>query len=354
LATPLAVVVAIGRAARRGILIKGGDALEALAQRGVIVLDKTGTLTTGTLRVVEYHGERALRPFIAAAERLSTHPIAQALAEGLAHPTDPEVAGEARISHSLGGGVEATVGGERLAIGSVRFVMDHCGTRPMSPDLSDAVDRAASAGLTPVIVAHGGAPSAVVILGDEPKPDARATIDDLRRAGWRPMILSGDDPRVVRSLARRLGLAEKDAVGGATPEEKVSRVRALAARGSVVMVGDGVNDAAALAAATVGVAVHGGAEAALTAASVSLTRADLSAVTDLIRGARATTAAIRRNLLVSLGYNVFFGGLAIAGLVNPLVAAVLMPLSSVTVLVLSFRTRAFRAQPERAKEASAA
>lgn len=342
LATPLAVVVAIGRAARKGILVKGGDALEALARRGAMVFDKTGTLTTGELRVVEYHGTPAMRPMIAAAERMSTHPVAKALGNGLAGEGEITDVGEVAIAHSLGGGIEAKIGERVLTIGSARFVGERCARNGWKPELARAVDHAAERGLTPIVAALDGDATAVIVLGDEPRAEARAMIDEVRRLGWRPMLLSGDDVRVARAVGERLGIEAQDAIGGATPEEKVARIREMARNGNVVMVGDGVNDAAALAAATVGVAVHGGAEAALTASDVFLSRSEIGAITELVHGARRTTAAIRRNLVVSLVYNVIFGGLAIAGLVNPLVAAVLMPLSGISVVVLSFRTRAFR------------
>jgi len=342
LATPLAVVVAIGRAARRGILVKGGDALEALARKGTIVFDKTGTLTSGKLRVVEYHGDEEIRASIAAAECRSAHPVAVALGTGLASEGEVQAIGAVEITHSLGGGIEAQFPSMVLTIGSSRFVRARCGNTWWTPELQRTADDAANRGLTPVVVARDGVLTAVAVLGDEPRPEARKMIEELRHLGWRLMLLSGDDARVVKAVGASLGIADEDSIGGATPEEKVQQVREMAVKGAVVMVGDGVNDAAALAAATVGVAVSGGAEAAMSASDVYLSASGVSSVAELIRGARRTTAAIRRNLIVSLAYNVVFGALAMAGLVNPLVAAVLMPLSGISVVVMSFRTRAFR------------
>ncbi|RMH02775.1 MAG: cation-translocating P-type ATPase, partial [Planctomycetota bacterium] len=153
--------------------------------------------------------------------------------------------------------------------------------------------------------------------------------------------LSGDDPQVVTAVAARLGIAAADCRGGAGPEEKLSEVERAAAAGPVMMVGDGVNDAAALAAATIGVAVHGGAEASLAAADVSMTREGVGGLVTLVDGAARTLRVIRRNLLVSLVYNALGVGLAMAGLLNPLLAAILMPASSLTVISLSWRSRTF-------------
>lgn len=339
LATPMAIVVAIGRAARRGILVKGGETLEALASRGTIVFDKTGTLTRGELRLVSYIGPEHLKPLIAAAERSCNHPIARALARDL----PGHRGGDATITHTLGGGIRATIDSTELLIGSPRFVASEVGgCLTLSVELRRALDSAAEAGQTPVLIAENGIPAAVAVLADEPRPESAGAIRELRAAGWNPMLLSGDDPRIARAVGASLGMNEANIRGGAAPEEKVEIVRGLSSRGRVVMVGDGVNDAAALAAATVGIAVQGGAEAALAAADAYLINPGLSPLVELVRGARLTTRAIKRNLLASLLYNLLFGGLAVCGLVNPLVAAVLMPLSGLTVVILSFRTGAFR------------
>ncbi|MDX2115995.1 MAG: heavy metal translocating P-type ATPase [Planctomycetota bacterium] len=342
LATPLAVVVSIGRAARRGILVRGGAALEALAGRGTVIFDKTGTLTTGRMRVVSYDGPEELKGLIASAERGSTHPAARAIREAFAG-SDGDVEPRAEVEHALGGGVRATVGGRELTIGSARFVRGAIGDGPLPGRVEAALARAAEAGCSPVVVACDGVACGVIALGDSVRPEAARCVRALRDWGWNAVVLSGDDPRIARGVARALGIAEESVIGGASPEDKVAFVKAWAGEGPTIMVGDGVNDAAALSAATVGVAVEGGTEAALTASDVSLARAGLSPLVELMDGARRTTAVIRRNLAVSLAYNVLFGGLAVAGLVSPLVAAVLMPLSGISVVVLSHRTGAFAA-----------
>jgi len=336
LATPLAVVAAVGRAARRGILVKGGDTLESLARPGTLVLDKTGTLTTGRMTLVRFVGDASTAPMVAAVERKCEHPVARALVEGL---PEPRRGASVDIAHTVGGGVEARVDGERLVIGSVRFVRERSESEPgwVERAVADAVGE----GLTPVAVARGGQVAALAVVGDSVRADARASLDALRSRGWRVRVLSGDHPAIVERVAAELGVGGASAEGGATPERKLEVIEDLVARGPVVMVGDGVNDAAALAGATVGIAVHGGAEASMGAADVFLSRPGLAPLVELTEGARRTMGVIHRNLAVSLAYNAVAAGLAIGGLLNPLVAAVLMPLSGLTVIVLSYRSRTF-------------
>lgn len=336
LATPLAVVAAVGRAAQRGILVKGGDTLEAMARPGTLVLDKTGTLTTGRMTLVGFRGDESVRAAVAAVERKCDHPVARALVAGL---PEPAPGGRVEIAHTLGGGVEAALDGERYAVGSVAFVRART---EGEPDWFDgAVRGAANAGHTPIAVAKDGRIAALAVVGDSVRGDARAAVDALRSSGWSVRVLSGDHPAIVERVGAELGIDVSCVEGGATPERKLEVVEVLAAHGRVVMVGDGVNDAAALAAATVGVAVHGGAEASMGAADVYLSRPGLTPLVELTEGARRTMRVIRRNLAVSLAYNAVAAGLAIGGLLNPLVAAVLMPLSGLSVIVLSYRSRTF-------------
>ena len=178
-------------------------------------------------------------------------------------------------------------------------------------------------------------------IGDPLRGDTAESLAAMSARGWRLEILSGDHPAVVQSVARALGLEAESARGGANPEQKLEAVRHLSDEGTVAMVGDGVNDAAALAAATVGIGIHGGAEAALAAADVFLGRPGLSPVVELLRGARRTLGVIRRNLVFSLLYNVVAVGFAITGHMSPLLAAILMPLSSMTVVLSSYKARTF-------------
>jgi Cu2+-exporting ATPase len=334
LATPLAVAAAIGHAARRGILIKGGDALELLARHGRMILDKTGTLTEGRLAVVRWTGDDALRPAVAAIEAHSSHPVAIALAAG-----PPISAGQpvANVVSHPGRGMTATWQGRRLLVGSPGFAT--ASGIALDGDWYAAIDSAVADGLTPVVVCIDGAAAAVAALGDPIRADARSTLERIRAMGWTVEVLSGDHPGAVAAVMRQLGI--EHGRGGADPETKVELVREAAASGLVAMAGDGVNDAAALAAASVGIGVHGGAEAALAAADVYLARPGLAPIVELLEGSRRTLRVIHRNLVFSLLYNAAAVSLAMAGLMHPALAAVLMPASSLTVVLSSYRAKTF-------------
>jgi Cu2+-exporting ATPase len=338
LATPLAVSAAVGRAARARILIKGADVVERLVRPGRMWLDKTGTLTTGRPTLASWWGDPAARPLAAAVEAHSAHPLAQALTRALADERGATRAVD--VVEAPGGGVEGCIEGRRVLAGSARFVAAR-GTRLCGAALGE-VQRLAAEGITAVVVAVDGVAVAVAGLGDQLRPDAAEAVARIRARGWRVGLLSGDHPKVVAAVGRRLGLDAEDCRGAMSPEDKLRVVSEGAAAGPVVMVGDGVNDAAALAAATVGVGVHGGAEAVLAAADVFVARPGVAAVADLLDGARRTMKVVRRNLAFSLGYNVVAVVLAMAGHLNPIAAAILMPLSSVTVIASSFRARTFR------------
>ncbi|MBL9031726.1 MAG: heavy metal translocating P-type ATPase [Phycisphaerae bacterium] len=337
LATPLAVTVAIGRAARAGVLIKGGDALQQLAMPGTMLLDKTGTLTRGAMTMVRWEGDRGLMPMVAAIESRSAHPVARALVAGCGSAGGNADGVEA--TETTGGGMVGQVGGVEVAIGSCAFVRARAVVEPEW--VRDSERSMVADGLTPVLVAGNGRVEAVAGVGDPVRDDAGAMIAALRRAGWRVGILSGDHPSIVRAVAGALGIEPGLTWGGATPEEKVRIVREQKSRGRVVMVGDGVNDAAALASADVGIAVHGGAEASLAAADVYLREPGLGAIVSLTHAARGTMRVIYRNLAASLFYNVGAAALAMAGVITPLIAAILMPASSLTVLGSSLRQRRF-------------
>ncbi len=334
LATPLAVAAAIGHAARGGILIKGGDALELLARRGRMILDKTGTLTEGRLAVVRWTGDDAVRPAVAAIEAHSSHPVAIALAVGAEAALDQPVADV--VSHP-GRGMTATWRGRRLLVGSPGFAAASCIS--LGGEWQSTIDAAVTDGLTPVVVCIDGAVAALAALGDPIRADARGTLERIRDMGWSVEVLSGDHPGAVATVMRQLGI--EHGRGGADPETKAELVREAAASGLVAMAGDGVNDAAALAAASVGIGVHGGAEAALAAADVYLARPGLAPIVELLEGSRRTLRVIHRNLVFSLLYNGAAVSLAMAGLMHPALAAILMPASSITVVLSSFRARTF-------------
>ncbi|HUO09453.1 MAG TPA: heavy metal translocating P-type ATPase [Phycisphaerae bacterium] len=338
LATPLAVTVAIGRAARRGILIKGGDCLERLARPGMLLLDKTGTLTMGRIAMQAWEGDGSLKGAVLAIESRATHPIARAFCEALRKECDTPPSA-ADVVQDMHGGIRGTVDGREFLIGSPAFVTRRCNAN--SKWCENAVKGFVRRAMTPVLIAVDGDIRAAAGFGDTLRPDAAAALESLREAGWRLGILSGDHPQIVAHIAGELDIDASCAVGGLLPEEKLNHVRAALQQGPVVMVGDGVNDAAALAAATVGIAVHGGAEASLAAASIYLNEPGLSAVADTVRASRNTVRAIRRGLIASAGYNAAAIALAAVGWINPLVAAVLMPVSSLTVLTLAFGSRTF-------------
>lgn len=339
LATPLAIAVALGRAAKRRILVKGGAALELLAQRGAVVLDKTGTLTAGRAAVIRYYGDKSVASLIAALEHHSSHPIALAIlayAEQDEPDSPPHVTD---VAQTAGSGLAGTVNGTQLVVGSPDYVLSS-GAR-MSEVQRQHLESVIDESLTPVLTARDGQVVAVLGLGDPLRDDAARAITQLRQLGYHIHVLSGDHPDVVAAVARQLEVPARDTHGAASPERKVEYVRQQMQSSSVLMVGDGVNDAAALAAANVGIAVHGGAEASLASADVYIARPGLQSLVDLIQAARATVRTIRLSLLASLCYNVIAASLAISGIIGPLTAAILMPISSFTVVALALASRTF-------------
>lgn len=338
IATPLAVTAAIGRAARRGMLVKGGDVLQVLSGRGTIVLDKTGTITEGRTAVVWHKGSRRAMQRAAAVERSSAHPVARALVAAF----DDESLRAASVEVGRNG-VEGEADGVLVAVGNGDFVRERI---MFEPEWSRRAEAAALAeGLTPILVANDGQIVGVCAMGDPVREDSPAAVEQLRRLGWSVRVLSGDRDAVVKAAARSLGVGERLVRADASPEEKVEEVVRLRSEGPVVMVGDGVNDAAALAAADAGISVRGGAEASLAAADVHLRAPGLSPVVELVSGARRTFRAMRFNLAINAAYNLGAGAFAMAGAISPLTAAIIMPVSSLTVLALSVRTGAFRGAP---------
>ena len=323
MATPLGLAVAVGRGARRGVFIKHDDVLEKAARVTHVVLDKTGTLTHGALRVRRTWGD------VAPAENLvsaSTHPVSRAIAATLRGP------------RQMATGVEE-IAGCGLHAGRVRVGRPGwCGASPEDSALPAALDEALAHGFTPVAVSYDGVWTGLFGLQDELRPDAQRLIDALFAWGITPVLLSGDHPDVVREAAAQLGI--KTAHGAMSPEGKREFVDALRMSGAVVMmVGDGVNDASAIQGADIGVAVHGGADISVVAADVFTTRPGLGPVVEVIGGAREVMQTIHRNLALSLLYNLTAVSLAAAGLVGPLLAAVAMPISSLIVVGSSLAQR---------------
>lgn len=337
LATPLSIAIGLGRAASLGIMIKGGDVLESLAGKGKIWLDKTGTLTKGELSLVEWEGDTEIQPLVQVLEAQSSHPIAKALHKALPAPEAPI---SMKAQQILGGGILANIDGEWLRVGSPAFISSHIG--PVPDWMETTIERWSKRALSPVAIAFGDEWKALAGLGDPIREDAVETLEFLQQVGWEIGILSGDHPQVVEAVGQQLGLPSERCFGGMSPEQKLSKIQESSQSVCTVMVGDGVNDAAALAAANVGIGVHGGAEASLANADIFLSKPGLGGLTQLVKGARDTLNVIHRNFVFSVVYNLFGAGLAIAGIINPLWAAVLMPLSSLTVVANSLRTSSFR------------
>ncbi|QEG20423.1 heavy metal translocating P-type ATPase [Mariniblastus fucicola] len=349
LATPLAIAVALGRAARRRIMIKSGDVLQSLQRPGMIWLDKTGTVTDGALHVARWHGGTDSLMEIAAIEMVCSHPVAKAIAD-FCLDANPYCLFQSDWRHLIqslrtrdivnhpGLGVSGSVDDLDVVIGSRKLLSSLL--IPFSEPQRRIELRIIARGGSPCWVAINGVVVAIAELMDRVRPEATSAIDALKNRGWQVGLLSGDHQDVANRVAGRLGISPEFAIGGATPEQKLSIVES-SDYDTVVMVGDGVNDSAALAAATVGVAVKNSAEASLMAAPVYLADPGLNPILGLMSLSDSTTGTMRLNLAVSVTYNVVFASLAFLGYINPLVAAILMPISSITVVALSLTAGRF-------------
>lgn len=335
MATPLAVNAALRRAARAGIFFKGGEFLEGLARPGTLAFDKTGTLTEGKLALVSFLGDEQVKPYVRAAEQASAHPIGRALVAALQDTAELPVEAVREVP---GAGVVARVAGREVCVGSAELVR---GTGAAVPEsFQRELEEQAKLARPAVLVALDGVVLAVLAFSDPLRSDARISLEKLRGYGYEIALLSGDQPAVVDAVAPKLGPLVT-AQGGMSPEHKLEWIKAASLRGPVVMVGDGINDAAAMAAADVAIAVHGGAEASLVAADAFITLPGVGKVLEAVEGARRTLAVIRRGIVFSLLYNVVGVALCMAGWISPLLAAVLMPLSSITVVATALRSRTF-------------
>lgn len=337
LATPTALLVGTGRGAQLGLLIKGPEMLESTKVIDTIVLDKTGTLTTGRMTLTDVICDgtdraTALR-FAAALEDASEHPIANAIVKA-ALDEQRALAGVENFMNIAGQGVVGTVDGVDIKIGRPRSAL--------SPVLQSSVDEAEARGRTAVVMEWDAQPRAVLVVSDSVRSEAVQTIAELRQLGLRPMLLTGDNERTARSVAESVGI--DDVIANVLPAQKLQVVADLQAKGAVVaMVGDGVNDAAALAQADVGIAIGSGTDVAIEASDLTVLRSDLRAVPAAIRLARATLRTIKGNLFWAFAYNVAAIPLAALGLLNPLIAGAAMAFSSVFVVTNSLRLRRFTA-----------
>ena len=349
LSIPLAMSVALMHAARAGIFVKNPDALERLRHVDTVLLDKTGTLTEGRATVVRWVGDEAALQLARALEAESAHAVARAFQRTRLGEEVPArsllrlVRTVEQVVEVPGQGIAGRLDGHDVRAGN-RAHAEAAGAAVPS-DLSRAAEAMIADGLSPVFVAVDGEVRGVAGIGDRLRADAAATVAAIRARGVRVRILSGDHPGIVGRVAAELGLPREDAMGGLTPEDKRDIVAGLVERragaGTVMMAGDGVNDAAALALADVGIAVHGGAGASIVAADIVLTREGVAPLVDILHGARRLRGVIRRNIGFSLVYNAAASALALAGLVGPLLAAVLMPISSLTVVLSSAVARTF-------------
>ena len=339
LATPTALMVGTGRAAQLGILIKGPEMLESTRRIDTVVLDKTGTVTTGEMTLHSVHvadgeDEDVVRAVAAALESGSEHPIARAIAGGASSQSVEE------FTSLEGLGVQGVVEGRAAVIGRRSLLADW--SMPLPPELADAFDDAERQGRTAVAIGWDGKARGVLVVSDSVKPTSKQAVAELRELGLTPVMLTGDNEAAARTIAAEVGIEQ--VVAGVLPSGKVDAVRELQAAGKVVaMVGDGINDAAALATADLGLAMGTGTDVAIEASDLTLVRGDLRAVGDAIRLSRRTLSTIKGNLFWAFAYNVAAIPLAAAGLLNPMLAGAAMALSSVFVVSNSLRLRRFRA-----------
>jgi P-type Cu+ transporter len=343
LATPTALLVGTGRGAQLGLLIKGPEVLEATRKVDTVVLDKTGTVTSGSMSLVEVvlhegvdRGE-ALR-LAGAAEYASEHPVARAIADTALKEVGPLPALTA-FANREGLGVETTLDDDRLVlVGRERLITEWGFEIPES--LHAALRRAEESGRTAVLAGWSGQARAAFVVSDTIKPTSRAAISELWRLGLRPVLLTGDNERTARAVAEQVGVDE--VIAEVLPPDKAAVVRRLQDEGRVVaMVGDGVNDAPALAQADLGLAIGIGTDVAIEASDLTLVSGDLGAAVDAIRLSRATLRTIKQNLVWAFAYNIAALPLAAAGLLNPIIAGAAMALSSVSVVANALRLRRF-------------
>nr|WP_316297747.1 copper-translocating P-type ATPase [Clavibacter michiganensis] len=342
LATPTALLVGTGRGAQLGILITGPEVLESTRRIDTVLLDKTGTVTTGVMSLVRavaasgVDGDELVR-VAAALEARSEHPVARAVVEAAGAGSLLAVEG---FVATAGLGVHGVVDGRAVAVGRPSWLAEQWAAEP-DASLAEALRGAEAEGSTVIAVAWDGAVRGILAVADTVKPTSAEAIRRIRALGLRPVLLTGDTAGAAHRVAAEVGIDE--VIAGVLPEGKLDAVRRLQAEGRVVaMVGDGVNDAAALAQADLGIAMGTGTDAAIEAGDITIVRGDLVLVADAVRLARRTLGTIRGNLFWAFAYNAAAIPVAMAGLLNPLVAGLAMALSSVFVVTNSLRLRSFR------------
>lgn len=323
LATPTALLVGTGRGAQLGLLIKGPEALEQSRRVNAIVFDKTGTLTTGNMQVTAVHGPADTLELAAAVERGSEHPIARAVVNAASGDLVAE-----QFRSEPGFGVTGMVAGREVTVGR--------------PQDSDEVRRAEADGATVVEVLVEKQSYGLIEVRDTPNPTARQALESLQKQGITPWLLTGDNVGAAHAVAREVGIAEEHVIAGVLPADKVAHVAKLQENQVVAMVGDGVNDAAALAQADLGLAMGAGTDVAIEASDITIMNEDLRRVADALRLSRATVRTIRGNLFWAFAYNVILIPVAAFGLLGPMFAGAAMALSSVFVVTNSLRLRRFK------------
>jgi len=342
------LMVGTGRGAQLGVIIKGPEVLESTRTIDTVVLDKTGTVTTGKMSLVDVITTAGTTPeealFLAGSlEDASEHPIARAIAAG-AGSRGIALAAVESFANTEGLGVQGVVDGHAVVTGRERFLADWA--MHLDDTLMSARDTAEAEGRTPIFVGWDGQARAVLVVSDTIKATSGEAIAGLRALGLRPVLLTGDNQRAAQAVATQVGIDE--VIAEVLPQEKVDVIRRLQAEGRVVaMVGDGVNDAAALAQADLGLAMGTGTDAAIEASDITLVRGDLRAAVDAIRLSRATLRTIKTNLFWAFAYNIAALPLAAAGLLNPMLAGLAMAFSSVFVVSNSLRLRRFTSKRPR-------
>ncbi|MBS41854.1 MAG: copper-translocating P-type ATPase [Nocardioides sp.] len=345
LATPTAILVGTGRGAQLGILVRGPEALERARDIDVVLLDKTGTVTTGEMSLTDVRplpGEDAdrLLALAGAVEDASSHPVARAVADA-AREHGGDLAEVTDAADHAGLGVSGTVDGHAVVVGRPALLEQRSLT--VGQPVAGLLDAAQAEGGTAVVVGWDGAARGVLLVGDAVKDTSADAVSRMRALGLRPVLLTGDHARAAAAVAAEVGIDPDDVVADVLPEGKVDVVRRFQAdRLRVAMVGDGVNDAAALATADLGLAMGTGTDAAMASGDLVLARGDLRTVPDAVRLSRRILGIIRGNLVWAFGYNVAAIPLAVAGLLNPMIAGGAMAFSSVFVVLNSLRLRAFR------------